>query len=150
MEKTEIFSYKPLDVTRPLIVAGGVLMHDERFLLLKRHPEKSYGLHWNLPAGKVELGEDPKVGAQREIHEETGIYISLDNLEPLHIFYIKRDKAFIQLHIYKANFQERPKINLKLDENTEALWTSHEEALNLQLLSGGHEIIDFCIKNFKK
>ena len=43
MEKTEIYSFKPIDEKEsPLVVAGGVLVHDEKFLLLKRHPEKPF------------------------------------------------------------------------------------------------------------
>lgn len=151
MEKTEIYPYKPhLESEAPLVVAGGVLVHEEKFLLLKRHPEKPYGHHWNLPAGKVEKNEDPQLGAQREIHEETGIFIPIENLVPLHIFYIKRGKIFIEFHIYKSFFQNRPEVNLKLDENTDAIWSSHEEAITLPLLGGGKEILDFCVSNFKQ
>lgn len=150
MEKTEIFASKPEHISDPLVVAGGVLMHNERFLLLKRHPEKPYGMHWNLPAGKVEKHEDPKQGAQREIHEETGIYIPLENLKPLHVFYIKRGKLFIQFHIFQTSFENLPDIALKLDENIEHAWTSRDEAINLPLLSGGYEILDFCLKHFQK
>ena len=35
-----------------------------------RHAAKQY--LWELPAGKLEPGEDPLVGAQRELEEETG------------------------------------------------------------------------------
>jgi 8-oxo-dGTP pyrophosphatase MutT (NUDIX family) len=151
MEKTEIYSYKPLFETEaPLVVAGGVLIHDDKFLLLKRHPEKPYGDHWNLPAGKVERHEAPQKGAQREIHEETGIFIPLENLAPLHVFYIKRGKLFIEFHIFKASFQDKPEINLKLDENIDAIWSSHEEAMTLPLLSGGAEILNFCINSVKQ
>lgn len=151
MEKTEIYSYKPLhEAEAPLIVAGGVLMHDDKFLLLKRHPEKPYGLHWNLPAGKVEKHEDPQLGAQREIHEETGIFIPLENLAPLHVFYIRRGKLFIEFHIFQSQFSMRPPINLKLDENTDALWSTHEEAMELPLLGGGLEILNYCMQKFKQ
>jgi 8-oxo-dGTP pyrophosphatase MutT (NUDIX family) len=149
MEKTEIFAQKPTHLGLPLIVAGGVLIHKDRFLLLKRHPDKPYGMHWNLPAGKVESGEDPLRGAQREIYEETGIFIPLEKLEPLHIFYLKRGKMFIQFHIFKTIFDDLPAIDLKTDENIEALWTSEEEAYQLPLLGGGQEILGFCLNKFK-
>jgi ADP-ribose pyrophosphatase YjhB (NUDIX family) len=146
MKKTEIFSYKPSNCEDPLVVAGGVLLHKDRCLLLKRHPDKPYGSHWNLPAGKVEANEHPHRGAQREIHEETGILIELEKLKLLHVFYIKREESYIEFHIFQAVFDKLPEIQLKLDENIEALWTSHEEALQLPLLSGGDEILKFCLK----
>jgi 8-oxo-dGTP pyrophosphatase MutT (NUDIX family) len=145
MEKTEIFAHKPQDLKEPLVVAGGLLMHDDKFLLLKRHPEKPYGHLWNLPAGKVDLFENPQEGAQREIHEETGIFIPLESLKPIHVFYLKRGTIYIQFHVFKTFFLEKPEITLKLDENTEALWTSFTEAFELPLLGGGHEILDYCV-----
>lgn len=151
MEKTEIYSFKPLlEKDPPLVIAGGILIHDNKFLLLKRHPEKPYGQSWNFPAGKLEKGENPQKGAQREIHEETGIFIPLEGLLPVHIFYIKRDQLFIEFHMFQTFFHQSPKINLKLDENTDAIWTSHEEALTLPLLGGGHEILEFWKSKFKQ
>jgi 8-oxo-dGTP diphosphatase len=146
MEKTEIFLSCPEDFDVNAIVAGGFITHESKFLMLKRHPEKHYGNHWNLPAGKVELGEDPLIGAQREIHEETGLFIPLESLEPVQVFYIKRADFRIQFHVFKATLSEFPKLKLKLDENTDALWLTHHEALKLPLLGGGKEILDFCLE----
>jgi len=149
MEYTEIFLNKPDHFTPNILVAGGFLQHENRFLLLQRHPEKSYGLHWNLPAGKVESKEDPHLAAQREIFEETGILISLEHLKPLHTFYIKRAPFLIQFHVYQHQFLEKPKIDLKLDENVQAEWLCHEEAQRLPLIGGGNEIITTCLKKIK-
>ena len=148
MEKTEIYVHKPIHADFSLAVAGAVIMHDNRFLLLKRHPEKSFGDHWNLPAGKVEEGEDPQSGAQREIYEETGIFLTLENLELIQVFYMQRGSLQFQFHVFKARLESMPNINLKLDENTEALWVNQEEANQLRLISGGSEIIDVCLKAF--
>lgn len=151
MEHTELYPYKPLHITAsPLVVAGAMLLHEDKFLLLKRHPEKSYGDHWNLPAGKVNTHEDPLKGAQRELHEETGIFIPLEQLTPLHIFYIKREGLFIEFHIFKSYLKTKPSINLKLDENIAATWSSHDEALLLPLIGGGKEILDFCLTRLKQ
>lgn len=151
MEKTKLYFEKPFHITEtPLIVAGAILFHEEKFLLLKRHPEKSYGELWNLPAGKVDAKEDPQKGAQRELHEETGILIPLDELTPLHIFYIKRKDLFIEFHVFKSFLKNKPAINLKLDENIAATWSSHDEAVLLPLIGGGKEILQFCIACLKQ
>lgn len=141
MKKTELFRIKPDWDTPPLLIAGGFLSHQNEFLLLKRHPAKSYGLYWNLPAGKLEPQEDPKKGAQREIYEETGIVIPLEGFHNEQIFYLTREDLLIQFHVYQAKFDHKPTICLKLDENIEAVWTSHQEALKLPLLGGGLEIL---------
>jgi len=145
MEKTEIFLTRPEGFEVNAIVAGGFILHDNKFLMLKRHPDKPYGNHWNLPAGKVEIGEDPQNGAQREIHEETGIFIPLESLKPLNVFYIKRADFRIQFHVYKSKLKKRPEMKLKMDENTHALWLFHHEAIDLPLLGGGKEILDYCL-----
>ncbi len=45
-------------------------------LLIQRRREPDAGL-WNAPGGKVNLGEDPREAAQRELLEETGLGIRL-------------------------------------------------------------------------
>jgi 8-oxo-dGTP pyrophosphatase MutT (NUDIX family) len=46
----------------------GVLVRDGRVFLLKNEREE-----WELPGGKLELGEEPEVCVAREITEETGL-----------------------------------------------------------------------------
>jgi len=48
--------------------AGGIVFsEDKELLLIKRH-----GL-WDLPKGKLEKGEDVRLAALREVHEECGL-----------------------------------------------------------------------------
>lgn len=49
----------------------GVLVRDGRVLLLKNEREE-----WELPGGKLELGEEPPVCVAREITEETGLPVT--------------------------------------------------------------------------
>ena len=49
----------------------GVLVRDGRVLLLRNEREE-----WELPGGKLELGEDPAVCVAREITEETGLPVT--------------------------------------------------------------------------
>lgn len=55
------------------------VLQDEQILLVKRagDPKKGY---WALPAGFVEWDEDPKIAAQREVLEETGLEVQIDQL----------------------------------------------------------------------
>lgn len=43
-----------------------------RLLLLRERMEYSKDYQWTLPAGRLEKGEQPHIGAQRELREETG------------------------------------------------------------------------------
>lgn len=59
------------ELLRVYVVAGGVIQKDDRFLLVQEKKESAYGL-WNIPAGKVEVGETLEQAAIREVKEETG------------------------------------------------------------------------------
>src|SRR5579859_3764365 len=53
--------------------ASGVVVHDHaRVLLIHRHRFITDSTGWEIPAGRVEAGEDPIVAAERETLEETG------------------------------------------------------------------------------
>ena len=49
-----------------------VFSAERQLLLVKRSVEPKKG-QWCLPGGFIELGEDPKTGALRELAEETGL-----------------------------------------------------------------------------
>ncbi|MDH6109236.1 8-oxo-dGTP pyrophosphatase MutT (NUDIX family) [Kitasatospora sp. MAP12-15] len=51
----------------PISVKGVVLDGEGRVLLLKNEREE-----WELPGGKLELGEEPAACVVREVHEESG------------------------------------------------------------------------------
>lgn len=48
--------------------AGGVVIKDEKVLLLRKY----YG-DWVLPKGKIEKGETTSITAKREVEEESGV-----------------------------------------------------------------------------
>lgn len=58
------------ETTRYPVSVKGVLVRDGRVLLLKNERAE-----WELPGGKLELGEAPHVCVAREIAEETGLQV---------------------------------------------------------------------------
>ncbi|HEX5939823.1 MAG TPA: NUDIX hydrolase [Dehalococcoidia bacterium] len=61
-------------------VAVGVLVGDGREILLTlRNHEPQQG-RWSFPAGFVDRGEDVELAAIREVQEETGLNIAIDEL----------------------------------------------------------------------
>ena len=65
-----------IDYQNPKIVAGSVVISDDRVLLCRRaiEPRKGY---WTLPAGFMELGETVEEAAMREAKEEAGADLSI-------------------------------------------------------------------------
>src|SRR5579863_9741609 len=63
----------------PLIGVGGIVIHRNRVLLIRRKREPLKG-EWSIPGGLVELGEELAQAARRELKEETGL-----DVKPLEI-----------------------------------------------------------------
>ncbi len=81
----------------PKIVVGSVASWEGRILLCRRAIEPQAGF-WTLPAGFLELREDPEEGARREAREEACAAIAIDAL--LGVYTIPRI-SLVQL-IYRA------------------------------------------------
>ncbi len=60
-------------------VSSAALIHDDNDRILLQLREKKAGVaypgYWGLFGGRVEVGETPSQGLQREIHEELGLSI---------------------------------------------------------------------------
>lgn len=90
----------------PKIVAGSVVEADDgRILLCRRAIEPGRG-RWTLPAGYLELGESPEMGALREALEEANAELELTGLLGIYsIIHLSQ----VQL-IYRARFK-RPEFS---------------------------------------
>ncbi|MEO0412489.1 MAG: NUDIX hydrolase [Pseudomonadota bacterium] len=81
----------------PKIVVGSVVTWQGKYLLCKREIEPRRGF-WTIPAGFLELNEEPIEGAKREAVEEANAVLSIDRL--LAVYSVPRISQ-VQL-IYRA------------------------------------------------
>jgi 8-oxo-dGTP pyrophosphatase MutT (NUDIX family) len=83
------YDQPPVDFHPTGFAAGCFIEWNGSYLYLKRHPNKIYGNTWGIPAGKLELGEDPKTAALREVQEEVGISLAPEQLVPMGCVYMR-------------------------------------------------------------
>lgn len=62
--------------TRFLVGVTGVIFNDQKEILLFKHTYRSHS--WSLPGGYLTMGEHPREGLEREIKEESGLIVSVD------------------------------------------------------------------------
>lgn len=63
----------------PLVGVGGVVVGDDRVLLIRRGGPPLEG-EWSIPGGMLELGESLRDGVRRELQEETGLEVKVHDL----------------------------------------------------------------------
>ncbi|MEY3914856.1 MAG: hypothetical protein RLZZ103_355, partial [Pseudomonadota bacterium] len=66
-----------------LFVVAAALANESGAILLQKRPDQaSMGGLWEFPGGKVEAGETPEAALARELFEELGISVNLEDLIP--------------------------------------------------------------------
>jgi len=61
-----------------LVGVTGVIFNDKNEFLLFKHSYRSHS--WSLPGGYISSGEHPREALEREIKEESGLVVSVDDL----------------------------------------------------------------------
>lgn len=65
------------------VAAYAVILDDDDRVLLARWTE-GRRVSWTMPGGGLEAGEDPQVAARREVQEETGYKVVIEDLLGIH------------------------------------------------------------------
>lgn len=61
-------------------IQKAVVKKDNKFLIILRSPNaKFFPEHWDFPGGKLEPGEEPFAGIEREVMEETNLKVKAIN-----------------------------------------------------------------------
>jgi len=59
-----------------LVGVTGIIFNDKKEILLFKHTYRAHA--WSLPGGYLKAGEHPMEGLEREIKEESGLVVSID------------------------------------------------------------------------
>ncbi|GAB7386189.1 ADP-ribose pyrophosphatase [Bacillaceae bacterium] len=110
-------------------VAVLAVTDDERLILVRQFRKPLERELYEIPAGKLEPGEDSLACAQRELLEETGY--SADRFRHLASFYTSPGFADELLHVYRAEGLRRGEARPDEDEFVETVSVTLEEAYAL-------------------
>lgn len=119
--------------TREVVRQGGsvatLAVHaDGRVVLVRQYRYAVDEDVWELPAGRLETGERPAVGAGRELEEEAGL--AAGHLEPLSVFYTTPGFCAEVMHVFRAtkltSVPPRPEVDERLEVKTCSLAEARE------------------------
>jgi ADP-ribose pyrophosphatase YjhB (NUDIX family) len=86
----------------PLVGVGGVVVHENRVLLVQRGHEPMMG-KWTIPGGLIDVGESLREAIIREVREETGL-----DVEPIELIElldrIHRQDGRVRYHYVIADY----------------------------------------------
>ena len=106
---------------------------DGKILLVKQFRYAYAEELWEIPAGKINPGEDPSLTAIRELEEEGGI--KAESVELLYKIYPSPGYTSEIIYLYRASGFTNTKMNLDEDEFLMGKWFSAKE-INDMMKSG--------------
>ena len=118
-------------VEHPGAVAIVAITEDNKVVLVKQFRKPIEQVIWELPAGKLEIGESPKECAIRELKEETGY--SAKNLKLIHKFFTSAGFSNQKIYIFLATVLTKGEPEFDEDEIIEKYEIDINEAQNIVL-----------------
>lgn len=111
-----------------IIVVGGVIEKDGKFLLVQEAKEEFRG-KWNLPAGRLDANETIFDGAKREIFEECGCRVEITGVLQIGNRVLE-DDVFVSV-VFATRLLDD---NITYDPNEilDVKWFTYEEILNMK------------------
>lgn len=124
------------------VAVGGVACRNDELLLVRRGHGPAAG-SWSLPGGRVEFGEDLREALVREMLEETGLEVVVeeflgwverigDDPEPYHF-------VILDFRVHEFDPDADPTAG---DDAAEARWVPVAELVELSLTDG---LLDFLV-----
>jgi 8-oxo-dGTP diphosphatase len=121
-------------------VVACIMDEKQRILLTRRSIPPFFG-QWVMPGGKIDHGESIECALLREVKEEVGLQVKIDQLvdiyEHLAIGH-EKDHYIILYYRAKALTFE---LKLNPDELSEAIWFSHHQLPTLNVPPGCRQVL---------
>ena len=127
--------YQKREIVEHNGAVGIVAITPENKVVLVRQYRKAVEKElWEIPAGKIEIGENPKECAIRELKEETGY--SAENMKLIHKFYTSAGFSNQKIYIFLAENLIQGERDLDEDEFLEVHEIDKDEVYNMIARNG--------------
>ncbi len=114
------------------VAVAVAIFRDERVLALRRARDRDAGAGlWEVVSGRVRPGEEPLVAAAREVEEETGLEVELDE-RPVTAYAARRGDRPMIVVLYRAAYV-RGELRVSA-EHDEARWCTSDELARISTL----------------
>jgi 8-oxo-dGTP diphosphatase len=122
------------------VVCGVIYNEHGQILICRRAMHKSFAGYWEFPGGKIEQDELPEQSLSRELLEELGMEVSVQDFltEVLH----KYEDFAIKLLAYRCAFISATYI---LSDHDQYTWVFPQELVNFELAAADIPIADILI-----
>lgn len=113
------------------VVAKVILINSQNEIAMAKVKRGFFSGHWTLPGGFVDYAEHPVEGAVREVKEELGVSVEIDENDIVQIaerIFTSEGIQFLSF-TYKCYIEGDVQFNPKADEIEEARWFPMQQAL---------------------
>ncbi|WP_249598687.1 NUDIX hydrolase [Peribacillus frigoritolerans] len=108
-----------MDQNSIVLVVSVSILNDEEVLIIKENKPTAFD-KWNFPSGRIEYGEDILNAARREVKEETGFDVKLNNTTGIYNFISSTNDQVILFHF--TGEVTGGSLNLEEDEILDSKW----------------------------
>ncbi len=118
-------------------VTAAIIMEGKKIFIAQRPYGKKFGGRWELPGGKLEIGESGEECIIRELKEELGIEVK----EAEHFLTVEHSYPNFSVKLFSYIIKEwKGKIDLK--EHQAMKWVSIDEAMESDILEADLPILE--------
>ena len=131
----------------PMPSVGAVVLKDDRVLLVLRGQEPSRG-RWSIPGGVMELGETIQETGRREVREECGVHVEVENIVEVRDAIVRDEEGRIRYHYVLVDVVARyldGELTVGSDAD-DARWVSEDELPTYDLTPGLLPVLQRCLR----
>ncbi|MCX6664746.1 MAG: (deoxy)nucleoside triphosphate pyrophosphohydrolase [Euryarchaeota archaeon] len=131
---------------KPTLVTAAIIRNNNQILIAQRKQDSFLEPNkWEFPGGKIEKGERTEDCLLREIKEELGIRVSIDQLFMIHSHtYVKAGKTIpIILIVYLTTMKDG---TVQLLDCQDIQWVTNQELKNYDFVEGDNQIVSVLLQ----